>query len=352
MKTLSTFLISFTVSASALATDVDVTKLYNRFENAARFQSMQLEKLSSQMDDLWKAQRQLADLPKESRYTSRSAELIKTVGELENKIRMTSTVYATENLKVRMDATKADDVVKMHRENYLQRVAQIAKMDGAAIRTMNLPKEVSRDIEALRSLSGLTPQARQQLWNQYEGRTFGEKIPLNDPARLKEVTKNARLNANIAIDTYHTTEKVNIREGQFIRLQTPTGGVVQGYVIGILADGRVLIKNVYGKALQEVPGLSGARAVDLSKAKQLLIYADQSKLALGQTERELSVRLGKKDINDAIRSDKLTTIARRLPTNGNYASRDRVTPGVIDKRGGEFGGAIGQQYLGTVLGLF
>lgn len=309
---------------------------------------MQLERLGSLMDQLW---RETNARNQVTAYTPKSAANLDRIGTLQAQIRETSAVFEQSNMKVRMDATKADDIVKMRRQEYLKKVQQLASADSAIVKKMNLPKEIVHDVNALKAVRTAPEVSRRELWKQYEGRTFGEPIS-RDQAKAMQQIKGAKKAGEVSIDTYHRTQKFGIKQGQFIVIEAPNGGIVRGEVAGVLPDGRVAIGSIYGMTLTDArTGLPNGRIVDLNKAESIRVYADSAQLSKGRPDLELSVRLGKRDILTAIRANALATIAQRRPVNGSYATRDRVLPSVVDKRAGETLGLTVREGIGALVGF-
>lgn len=352
MKKIISFQIALTAltyTGFAAASDLarQTSSLLQSYRTAAHLQSMQLDRLSSLMDEMW---RETQKLKETKAYTSQSGAIHNRLGELSGRIRETAASFHSHGFRVTMDASKMADVVELRRNHYLRNVDRLAAMDAKGFSTLNLPKDVVRDVSVMREIRHLPLVERNQLWNQYEGRTFGERVDMRNEARVKEQIAGIKTKGgSVRLNTYHTSVDVSLTHGNFIRMQTPDGAIVQGKVIGVLPNGKVLIENVFGQLIKGLTaGLEGARIIDLAKARELKVYGSESQAARGAADLELSVRLGRRDLVQAIKRDELTLLAQRKPTKGGYLDRRVVGPAVIDKRMGE---QIIQNHIGTAVGI-
>lgn len=344
MKSITYLSLSFLIfgSYSVLGHDLagQIGAARNSYETLARVQQWQMEHLSTLMDEYYKKAEQVRAL---NNSGPKAANLSMELGQLEFQIRDTSHMFHKNGFAVRASTGQVEDVLQMRRAQYMNMVQNLAKTDPATVKTMNLSKPILSDIQMARDLSHLSPENFKRAMLQYDGRTFGEVV-----TRPEEQARGVRERGKVEINTFHSRHTVEIMPRQIISGQTTAGAVVKGEVVGLLPDGRVIIKNIYDFGLSEAkPSLNGARIIDLNKLSTLKIYGDRGMAATGRPDVDLSVRLTNHEVVKAIRDGRLREITGRSTANGDYRNRNNVKDTVIDKRVGEvvpvrpFGGGSG-----------
>ena len=140
----------------------EITAYQSAYRTAEHLQNMQIEKLSGLMDDIWKTSKEIESLPKNEHYTVKSAKLYEKLGDLSTSVRSTSQAFYQNNMRVRMNATEAEDIVSMRREAYFKKLENVAAMDKSGRNSLNLSKDILRDVDFVRATRDIPEAGRRQ----------------------------------------------------------------------------------------------------------------------------------------------------------------------------------------------
>lgn len=303
-----------TAQADQLASRV--TSLHNSFTSHLRLQEMQMNSIQNLMNEI---STKRASLHQSTAYTVRSGQLNLELNTLVNRLQEHTRSFSSGSARVTMDAKAADDVVSARRAQYHQQLRNLSAMDATTLNNMRLPAEIRHDVELMRNIKDLPPDQQNQRMRQYEGRTFGESI--SRPDQLRGMTRAGE----VKLTSGEVGRTVALKVGQNLTIQTPSGGVVRGNVMGVLPGGRVVIENIWPNELARLQNLSSqpGRIIDLNAASTVRVdHVSQTR------PTEYNVRYTTQQITSYIRSGQLRELAMRSRSAGPTVS---VVPHVIDK---------------------
>ncbi len=306
--------------SSALSLETS-RKSYAEFQ---RWHELASENLQSRMKEL---ATKLRESQKIGPYQSEGAKTRYEVNEMITRIREATHSFNANSMKVQMNGDVVSNL-DYRRSRYFDQVRNISIQSDQALSALNLPKDVKADVDFARATHNLSPAERLVALNAYEGRLLGEAIKTPDQLKGLEKIRDVRLS------TYETEQSVRIRNGQVLKMQSPSGALVQGVVAGVLPDGRVVLENKWHSSIADLKNLDPGRIVDLNKMAQVNIYDDVGKFSVGHSAHEITLRHTTKKIVDTVKSGHVANLVRGAYDNG-YGTRHHVWAITADRRMGE-----------------
>lgn len=276
MKTRNVFLsvlslFSLPIFANELS--ADVTTAYERFqyqigERGRRFEV--LNEMQGRLDTM------RTDIKCTQPYTVTSGKLNLNASQLADRIEKVADSFKRIESVRNLQTGKLENSFENARKSYYDRLQNLARTDSETLRQMNFKPEIKEDLRFMRTVRDLPPDKKHQAILSYEGRGFGAKLSDNDHIAKAQIN-GSKPSGETQVKVDGQERKFNVSAGQGIKLQTVTGAVVTGQVIGVMPNGNVVIANTWpDEGMKNLPQLGRGRIVDLNQAASVSIYADRT----------------------------------------------------------------------------
>lgn len=253
----------FSVDLAAHEMALNVNDAYARYEYQQSIRASQIKDIDDMQSKL---DRLMADKKCTLQYTGpASGKINLEITELSDKIARRAEGVKLGDMRTNLTTKELESRYDESRKQYYNRLQNLSRMDSASISQMNLKPEVKDDLNFMRAIRDLSPEEKHRAIKAYEGRTFGSQISNSDKIAKAQLNGSKPAGeTQVKVDGQLRT--IRIAQGQAITMQTMSGAVISGHVIGVMPNGNVVLANNWSPEMKDLPNLARGRIVDLNQA--------------------------------------------------------------------------------------